>query len=166
MKCKVFFVLSLFAFTVLPATHTAHAQQWSDEEQELLDFLESSWNVWMEAIKKDDPEIWIKAANAPENLSYWVGVEGAPVGLRTLRRDWDAIREQDINWIDFRPVSVRIHDNVGIIHFYGYWKAKTDDGPVTTEHKRTEIFLKKGGKWSFIGGHNTPVSQADAEPYK
>ena len=152
--------------TPLFFTVNVHAQNWSEEEQGLLDFLEMSWDAWMEAIKKNDPDVWLKKANPVEGFSYWWSREYSPRGERTLRRNWDAVRNSDLGWVDFRPVRIQIRGNVGVIHFYGYWKAKTNDGPVTTEHMRTEVFLKEDGKWRFFSGHSTPTSSSSSDPYK
>jgi hypothetical protein len=95
----------------------------------------------------------------------WWTNQGAPEGIEGIKRNWDVICSVDANWIDMRPVAIRIHDNVGIVQFYGYWKANTKDGPVTTEYKRTEVFLKVDGLWTFLGGQGTPASPRDAEPY-
>lgn len=119
----------------------------------------------MEAVKKKDAEIWFKKARPVENFSFWWTEEGAPAGAGAIRRDWDTISKVDANWVDIRPVAIRIHGDVGIVQFYGYWKANTKDGPVTTEAKRTEVFIKVDGRWSFFVGHGTPSSSKDAEPY-
>ena len=157
----LFIPLSCLLF-LLPVS--SFAGNWSDEQQSLLDHLEWTWDLWMEAIEKDDPKIWMK--HADENYRYWWAAEGAPNGPRTLIRDWDIVRATDATWIDFRPIDVIIRGNVGVIHFYGYWRANTEEGPVTTEHKRTEVFVKQGGKWKLVAGHSTPVSSKDADPYK
>jgi hypothetical protein len=40
---------------------------------------------------------------------------------------------------------------VGIIHMYGYWWARTPDGTVTTEEKRTEVSQRRDDQRVFIG---------------
>jgi hypothetical protein len=64
-----------------------------------------------------------------------------------------------------RPVAVRIWDNIGMIQFYAYWQAKTKEGNVVTEYKRTEMFKNENGNWILLGGQGTPVTIADADPY-
>ena len=143
-----------------------HAQNWTEEEQELLDHMEMAWDAWLEAVKKNNPQIWYDKIKPAENFSMWWTDRGSPRGYRAIERDWDAIRGRNPHWIDMRPVAVRIYDNVGMVQFYGYWKSDTPDGPVTSEYMRTEVFVKRNGHWTFIGGQGTPASAADAEPYK
>ena len=52
-----------------------------------------------------------------------------------------------------------------MVQFYGTWKARTADGPVTTEYKRTELYGSVNGTWVFLGGQGTPSTAKDAEPY-
>jgi len=160
---KLSLPISIASCILIPLTTLA--QTWNEQEQELLDQLETCWDAWMEAVEQNNPELWIEKCNPAKNYSMWWTEEGAPQGIDAVKRDWETIRKVDVRWIDIRPVAIRIFDNVGIVQFYGYWKANTETGPVTTEYKRTEVFLKVDGKWSFIGGQGTPVSSADSEPY-
>jgi hypothetical protein len=145
---------------------TALAQTWSEQEQELLDHIAMCWDAWMEAVDQNNPEIYAEKSNDAKNSIMWWTDQGAPAGFDAARRNWESIRTTDVDWVDIRPVAIRIYDNVGIVYFYGYWIAKTEAGNVTTEYKRTEVYLKVDGKWSFIGGQGTPVSSKDAEPYE
>ena len=153
-------------FILLLISQSSLAQQWSEEEQELLDAIEFYWETWMEAVKKKDADHWFKKARPAENFSYWWTEQGSPNGPDAIKRDWDAISETDAYWVDIRPIAIRMHGDVGIVQFYGYWKAKTKDGLVTTEDKRTEVFIKNDGRWTFLIGQGTPSSAKDAEPYK
>jgi hypothetical protein len=156
--------LLLVLCIILP--FTAFAQTWSEQEQELLDHIAMIWDAWMEAVDQKNVEIFVEKSNQAKNSLMWWTTQGAPEGLDAVRRNWESISTTDVNWIDIRPVAIRIYENVGIVYFYGYWTAKTEDGSVTTEYKRTEVYLKVDGKWSFIGGQGTPVSPKDAEPYE
>ena len=120
----------------------------------------------MEGLEQNKPEIWVEKCNADNNYSMWWTDQGAPEGLDAVKRNWETYRTIDVDWVDIRPVAIRIFDNAGIVQFYGYWKAKTEEGNVTTEYKRTEVFLKVDNKWSFIGGQGTPVAAKDAESYE
>ena len=153
---------SLLLCLFLP--RTAFAQTWTAEEQDVLNTIEMCWDAWMEAVQQNDPEIWFAKCRPADNYSMWWDA-GTPEGPRQIRRDWDSIRQVDATWIDFRPVAVRIHGDVAIVQFYGYWKANTPEGPATTEYKRTEVFRKVSGHWTFLGGQGTPASPRDAEPY-
>ena len=161
---KLLLLVVLVTYFLLPIT--ALAQSWTEQEQELLDHIAICWDAWLEGLEKNKPEIWVEKCNTNEKYSMWWTDQGAPEGLDVIKRNFETFRTIDLDWIDIRPVAIKVFDNVGIVQFYGYWKAKTEDGSVTTEYKRTEVFLKVDGKWSFLGGQGTPVTSADADPYK
>ena len=161
---KLSLSISLASCILLPLT--TFAQTWNEQEQELLDHIAMCFDAWMEAVDQNDPGIFVDKAHPAKDSLYWWTAEGAPGGWDAVKRDWESIHTTDVGWIDIRPVAITIYDNVGIVYFYGYWKAKTEKGNVTTEHKRMEVFLKTDGKWSFIGGQSAPGSPSDAEPYK
>ena len=52
-----------------------------------------------------------------------------------------------------------------MVQMYDTHKARTPNGPVTTEYKRTEVFRKVDGRWMFVGGQGTPTNTKDADPY-
>ena len=157
-------VASIALGVALPAPVTA--QHWTAEEQGLLDALKSCWDSWMEAVRAADPEIHFRKCAWVENSSMWWTEFGAPEGQQMVRRNFEKFVVTDIDWLDIRPVSVRIWGDVGMVQFYGYWNARTPDGPTVTEYKRTEVFRRVDGRWVFLGGQGTPASAADAQPYK
>ena len=151
-------ILSLIALALTSALFSAQPARWSAEQQEILNHLTMSWNAWMEAVEKNDPDIYFKKFPVDENAAFWSTTEGAPdIGAKAARRDWETIRKQDVGWIDFRPVSVNVYGDVAVIHFYSYWKVRTEKGTETVEMKRMEVFKKMAGKWTFIGQQRTPV---------
>ena len=98
--------------------------------------------------------------------TYWWTLQNAPANEETDHRNWDRYRKTDTGWSDMRPLSVSVFDDVALVHFYGYWRAKTANGEVVTEAKRTEVWQKRDGRWLAIGGQITPVTAADADPYR
>lgn len=162
---KLAITLVFFCLMTLATADNATAQQWSTEQQEVISALEGCWDIWMEGLRSNDPEEWISKCST-EDATYWWSVEGTPNGVDFLRRQWETFAKQDERWVDLRPVGIRVLGNVAIVHFYGYWQAPLDGRSVVTEAKRTEVFQKTDGQWRLIAGHSTPVSQADAEPYR
>ena len=159
---RAFFLLIVF---VLSSSVTATAQNWNDEQQDVIDSLKGCWDTWMDAVEQNDPEIWIGQCTDVD-YSFWWSTQGAPNNPETLRRDFQRAREVDAGWLDVRPLAVKIVGDVAIMHFYGYWRANTSDGTVTTEELRTEVFQNVDGRWLLVAGHSSPASQADADAYK
>lgn len=149
-----------------PTSSPAATQQWSAEEQELLAAIETCWDAWMGAIRAGDPEVWVNGCNVAEDSSMWWTNEGAPSGMRMTRRAFQLFDDVDLDWLDFRPVAVRIWDDIGMVQFYGYWLAQNGDERVVTSFKRTQVYRRLNGQWQFLGGQGTPVTAADADPYQ
>lgn len=158
------FLASLATVIALPSPTAS--QQWTAEEQGLLDNVKMCWNAWMEAVRAGDVEVHLRKCPQVEDSSMWWTEFGAPEGRQMVRRNFKQIAATDLDWLDIRPMAVRIWGDVGMVQFYGYWSARTAEGPAVTEYKRTEIFRRVDGRWVFLGGQGTPASAADAAPYK
>ena len=144
----------------------AVAQEWNAEQQSLIDHVTVCWDTWVDALADETPDRFFEACPIDERSHFWWTDDGAPGGPESVRRNWHVIREVDDDWVSLRPIYVDIFGNVGIIHMYGYWRAKTPDGTVVTEYKRTEVFQRRNGRWVLIGAQGTPVTPADAAPYR
>ena len=153
-------LILMFAFSLVST-----AQNWTKEEQEVLDNVEMCWDAWMEAIEKNDMEIWFKKCPSADNYSMWWTENGFPSNNRGDRRNFDHFVESDVKWVDMQPVAVRIYGDVAMVQFYGIWRAKTSEGQKNTEYKRTEVFQKRNGIWVFLGGQGTPSSAEDKSAY-
>lgn len=154
--------LILGSLLAVPVT----AQQWTPEEREVIEHVKMCWDAWVEALADETPDHFFEACPQDENAHFWWTAEGVPDSAMTVYRNWSRIREVDDDWVDMRPIHVNVINDVAIVHLYGYWRAKTSDGPVTTEAKRTEVFQRRNGGWVFIGAQGTPSTPADAAPYK
>lgn len=159
-------VLILFLLALgLSVSRPSPAEAQQANEQEVLAHIEMCWDAWMDAIREGDADDYFDKCPQVDTAGYWNATDGAPGGERTVRRQWERIRETDLDWIDMRPVLITIHEDVAIVHFYGYWLAPSPDGPQTTEWKRTEVFRKVGDGYILLGAHSSPTSNGDAEPY-
>jgi hypothetical protein len=161
MKRQLLF--TIISMLILPVINIA--QNWTKEEQEVLDNVEMCWDAWMEAVEKNDMEIWFNKCPSADNLSMWWTGNGFLSNHRGNRRNFDRFVETDVKWVDLQPVAVRIHGAVAMVQFYGIWRAKTSEGQKNTEYKRTEVFQKRNGIWVFLGGQGTPSSAEDKAVY-
>jgi len=142
------------------------AQEWTPEQQSLIDHVTQCWDAWVEALADETPDRFFEACPTDERAHWWWTADGVPGSPKDDRRNWHVYRDTDEDWVSLRPVYVDIFGDVGIIHMYGYWRAKTAGGTVTTEAKRTEVFQRRSGGWVLIGAQSTPVTPADAAPYR
>ena len=131
----------------------AHAQQWTVEQQEVIEQLKTCWDIWEDALQAGDPSPWLERCADPD-LTYWAD-DAVPAGIEMQRRAWATWMESDYRWVDLRPLVVTIRDDIAIMQFYGYWNEKRPDGRVVTEAKRTEVFRKVNGRWLLLAGQAT-----------
>ncbi len=161
MRTIRFVILS----SLLLTPSLASAQLWAPEEAALIDHIKACWTAWINAGEESDPDGFFQACPHAEDSSMWWTEFGAPQTPERIRREWPFIKRIDLAWVDLQPVAVRIWGDVGMVQFYGTWKAAGPEGPMTTEYKRTELFRKVDGRWVFLGGQGTPSNARDAEPY-
>ncbi|MGI9629252.1 MAG: hypothetical protein ACR2QM_20685 [Longimicrobiales bacterium] len=151
------FALALVLVVVgsLPVT-PIRAQEWSEAQQEVLDGVERCWDIWMEAVNADSPEVFQSQCQTDDS-TFWVAVDGAPATDRGyLGRAWGVEVGADLAWLDLRPLHVSVNGDVAVIHFYGYWRLS---GPEMVEWKRTEVWRQVEGSWRQWAGHATPVDR-------
>lgn len=145
----------------------ADAQEWTPEQQSLVDHVRTCWDTWVDALEDTTPAVWEDACPIDPRAHWWWTADGAPsLNLEEVRRNWHVTREIDDDWVSLRPVYVDVFGDVGIVYLYAHWRASTADGSVVTEMKRTEIFQRRGDDWVFIGAQGTPVTPSDAAPYR
>ena len=154
MRFAVILAVGIVLGTPLPAD----AQQWTSEQQEVIDSLEMCWDMWVESVQEGSPDRWLDNCTE-EGFAFW-WIYSSPLGEDWMRGNWDTIMEADDKWLGLSPVWVRVYDDdFAIMHFWGYWQITEDEDRVTIEAKRTEVFHKVNGRWLLAAGHSTPVSQ-------
>jgi hypothetical protein len=162
MKTRIVLV---FVFAFANISFAAQSPKWSPEQQEVIDHIIGAWNAWMEAVEKNNPEIWTARAPTIEGgASWWLTTTGAPRDIAAwFRRNIALVREEAPKWIDLRPLAVIVHGDVAVVQFYGYWQYTTKTGREVVEQKRMEVFKKIAGKWTLLAGQVTPVSKPDSD---
>jgi hypothetical protein len=155
--------VALFAALALPTA--AWAQQWSAEEQELLDYLEGIWDQ-VEQNNQATFETWRETVNPREDLVWWFTNEGAPSDLDAVKKwhqGWEK-RNAEYTYMDVRPTAVRLIDSVGMVWFHAYGEWRDADGHLHQfSDMRLEIFHKTDEGWEFVGGMVTPILPFEPE---
>ena len=140
---------------LLSAPAPLPAQQWSPEQQEVIEGVKECWDIWMQAVEQGTPEPFLSQC-VTDDGAFWVSTQGAPNKRDFLVRNWGEEVGIDLGWIDLRPLMVSVHDDVAVIHFYSYWRLP---GPNVAEWKRTEVWRREDGRWRQWAGHATPVAR-------
>ena len=160
MKTTVLNIAAVLFVLLIPFAATA--QNWTAEQQEVMDHIKSCWDAWEKAFEEKNFDIWAEACPCDEDHAMWWTNEVTPESLETQKRGltgglWSRMYKR-WDWLDLRPLSVKIDGDVALVHFHGIWVGESYKGEVSlAEHKRFEVFRKKNGQWTFIGGMVSPV---------
>jgi hypothetical protein len=150
MKLFPLTVLILCFFISLPLT----AQNWTAEEQEVLDQIKKGWASWEEAVKAKDLNIWLENVQPADDWSGWWTSDGGLWTLETDKRTFDD-RMKNVNkvyWEGLQPLSIKIYDNVALAYFYSTYNVEDSTGKTTRyEDKRFEVYRKVDGIWRVTG---------------
>jgi len=153
---------TIFLIFILLIPFAALAQNWTTEQQEVIDHIKSCWDGWVKALEEKNFDIWAEVCPFDEDAAYWFTFSGTPaIGTGIQKRGLTGglfLKWKKVDWLDLRPISIKIDGDVALVHFYGVWVEEDYKGEVSqTEDKRFEVFRKKDGQWTFIGGMVTPV---------
>ena len=97
---RFLFLVTVAALFAAPVS----AQEWTAEQQSLIDHVTTCWDVWVEALADETPDRFFDACPQDEGGHYWWTADGAPDDLiEGLRRNWHVIREVDDDWVSLRP---------------------------------------------------------------
>jgi hypothetical protein len=137
----------LFLLLLAIFAGVASAQTWSPEQQELWRFEELQWKMSM-----DKDLTWIDKMVHP-NMSAWEVGRPAPQNKASVTR-WsrfsaasETILEQEIF-----PISATITGNVAVMQYtYVIVRENYKKDRETSTGRWTDILIKDGGRWMFIG---------------
>jgi hypothetical protein len=146
---------------------TSQAQQWSKEQKEVLEHIKGCWTGRIEAFKTKDFNAWANVCNSDEDIAYWPTSEASPMlgfeaDKRAINMGLYMLLWKRWEWLDVRPINIKIDNDVALVHFYAFWIVEDYAGKTSmVEQKRFEVFRKKNGDWILLGGMVTPVPQDD-----
>ena len=138
--------LALFVVTVVPA----QAQNWSAEEQEILDFTEACWETFAEedVVKylsecaHDDYTRWTSGASMP----FDSGHERAMLPPWFSRNDWVA-------W-DIQPHRIKVSGEAAVIQYqFVNYRSSTEGSTWWVSGGRSDFLVREGGVWKIFGAH-------------
>lgn len=127
----------------------AQAQNWSPVEKEVLQAIETCLETVRSknlegfmACHHDDFLGWDNGMPGPRDKSFARGSTSLNFAAGDL-----------VAW-SIQPLGIRVHGNVAIVHYYGYYAEREKGGKETrTRYRWTDIMLKQGNKWVWIADH-------------
>ena len=147
---KKLIVLPLLLLTVI-----AFSQNWTSEEKEIIQRVETGWSSWQDAVNNKDYSIWLNAVDPADEWRCWWTTDGALWSTKDTKRNFEFLIKDIVQyqWIHVKPIGVQIHDDVAFIWFYATTAIEDKDGNTNTaEEKRFEVYRKIDGKWRWSAG--------------
>jgi hypothetical protein len=142
LRVFVAFVVALLAHATL-----ASAQTWSAEQQEVWNFELSQW-------KRDAAKdlAWVEELVHPAAL-IWGNANPAPQNKGSVAR-WARYNSGNSTTLEYEifPLGIVVQGNVAVAH-YRYTTAAEDmkKERKTVNGRYTDMLIKEGGRWQFIG---------------
>jgi len=145
---------ALLILTALLPT-AASAQNWTSDEQSLIDAVE---HCWERAVNENTTDAMMAACRPTESTIYWWTPETVPSYVVSSWIDGlRAARNRSPLSQDLRPIRVQVDGDFGFIFFHGIRLWELGDGTREIESwKGFEVWERIPQGWSFHSGTGTP----------
>lgn len=151
-------MLALTSLALLVAT-PAFAQQWTAEQQEVIDANEGCWEAWA----TEDMSAMRAACDEQPEAAFWVTNTAAPRAWRDERQEdylvgvyWP---RTDVIYYEVEPLKVSVIGDVGLIYNWAmYVEEDTNGERRTNRERRLDVYKRIGDGWSWIGAMVSPES--------
>ncbi len=135
---------------LLSAPAPIPAQQWSAEQQEVLEFelgCQANKEAWLDCFHEDYVAWGNGNLGVPVNKDDVVAIGG---------RSWDV---DEVLLVHLKVLDINVRGNLAIaLVVYTETLRNGDTGEVTTVSTRwTDVCLKEDGRWAWIADHGSPV---------
>lgn len=137
---------------------SSQAQQWTQPEQEILDFTTACWESWsQEMVDRYLSDCW------HEDITFWWSGNHLPFGARWVDRaaswwfglnDWGA-------W-DIQPHTIKIYGDAAVIQYQLLVSSELSDGRMEFySGGRTDFLVREAGSWKVVAvhEHGVPTTQ-------
>ena len=139
-------VLSVVVGSVLLVPVTVQAQGWSQEQQEVWEFIIQSW----EADTREDIT-WVDRMVHPE-FRGWDASLPMPRDRDTQRR-WSRYGDESSNTLIYSvfPLSIVVQGSTAVALYYGSIVNEDLKGDRETTHfKEVDVLIREDGAWKFL----------------
>ena len=156
MKPEIF--LFLGAAAIVPCT--ARAQQFTTEQQEVINFINQCWETW----GTEDWAALEKTCTTDPGARFWWFAEAVPDGGIAEWKRWAGAfwprMEASIHYTH-RPIAVDMMGDVALYYYWVTWTSADANGQVKTQtQRRLEVMQRRNGGWVWIGGSGAPESDS------
>ncbi len=142
-------VIAAIVFSFLGAS-TLHAQEWTEEQKEVWQVVETSW------AKMQEGDYEGSFANIHEKYLGWNQEMPLPTNKEKWVKSIETMKEfATLKYYDIEPARILVHKDVAVVHYYFEQYIDYEKDKVITEYnykgKNTEFYIKEDGKWLLIG---------------
>ena len=155
-NAKLICLASVFCLTALVVA-PAGAGGWTDAQQAVWSNVEAYWALWTKGDVEgfmgyvhDDYMGWSADSPMPESkassakwMSFWSADNSVPM-------------------YEITPVTVLIHGDVAVVHYYYSLVTKDKEGKLDDEQgKWTDVLVKQGDRWVLLADHGGSAPDND-----
>ena len=139
-------VLSVVVGSVLLLPVTVQAQRWSQEQQEVWEFIIQSWEAdtgeditWVDRMVHQEFRGWDASLPMPRD--------------RDTQRRWSRYGDESSNTLIYSvfPLSIVVQGNTAVALYYGSIVNEDLEGDRETTHfKEVDVLIREDGEWKFL----------------
>ena len=149
------FALLLFTMFFLSTSLNASAQQWSSEEQEILDFTNACWETFV----TEDVQAYLSSCTHAD-YTRWPAGALIPFDARSEQRilsDWFSRNSWSIG--DIQPSRIEVAGDAAVIHYQLFSFRVSNDGKSSAHTGgRSDFLVRENGTWKVFSVHEHSVS--------
>lgn len=139
-------VVLLGIIILIASIENNYAQQWSAEQLDVWNTIDAQWKA------DRDGKNWVEEFVHPECVGWNMNTPMPRDKAATNR--WFNIYQELSKTLEYQitPFAIVVKGNIAIAHYYYLLLNESYDGKKIFEKGRwTDILIKEGNKWQFIG---------------
>ena len=148
-------IFSMLTLSIVLLPFIAYSQNWTPEEEIILELVKTEKSSWQDAINNKDLSIWLNAVDLTDDWHGWWTTDGGLWNLDDTKKNFE-FTSKDIakyQFINVNPLRIKVYDDVAFIWYYWIFAKEYKNGKTDfAEQKRFEVYRKVDGKWRLSAG--------------
>jgi ketosteroid isomerase-like protein len=126
-------------------------QEWTNKQKEVWRNVETYTSLIINGDVKKFSDYFHK------DFSSWNFYDLMPISKTNIKKELQHFPKREIEFYNITPVSIKVFDDVAIVHYFYSAEYKNTSGKERTKQGRnTDILLKQKDKWVLIGDNAQP----------
>jgi hypothetical protein len=139
----------------LLAASPVAAQNWSHEQQAVIDQIKRCNDGWVESIARKTFELYAKTCPETRDARFWYPGSAAPSQYGGPDGVWSrsSAANRAVSWQDLKAITVQIDGDVALIYYAVTWTVFPTSGESrrAPSHRLT-VLRRINGQWLMAGG--------------